>query len=475
MSARTIPWIQQDLEWVVKRGPAELAQTAQLGLVLHNAEMIQEALRDYSESHDVKAVLFVDAANALVYSHGQSPLQPSELFGMEPRKTHDVGGDLVHWVSSEIEGVEVGKVAVVVSTSRIDESRLLTHDIFWLCILGCLFAVVLSLFFVNLYIGPLIKITEVALNEVRAFNRTLEARVNERTDMLVRSKRELESNLIKLRSTQRQLVNASRVAGMADVATSVLHNIGNVLNSVNVSCNILRDEFAASKTKQLARAADLLAQHKHALPAFFGRANLAERAATEAELTALQRNIDLIKTAVATHENLVKSDAPIEAIDVHEVITDAIHLDSVSSLEPKIALELHFGLLPEVYADRHKLLQIVTNLFSNARHAVLAAPGSERTITVTTTRFGDSAFTLEITDTGCGITPENLAQIFNQGFTTKSNGRGFGLHSAANAATEMGGTLVARSAGTGKGATLLLKMPLGALPVEGSKAPERAA
>jgi two-component system NtrC family sensor kinase len=61
-----------------------------------------------------------------------------------------------------------------------------------------------------------------------------------------------------------------------------------------------------------------------------------------------------------------------------------------------------------------------------------------------------------------GIAPENLTRIFSHGFTTRTDGHGFGLHSAALAAQQMGGRLTAQSDGPGRGATFTLELPVAA-------------
>jgi hypothetical protein len=126
----------------------------------------------------------------------------------------------------------------------------------------------------------------------------------------------------KLETTHKQLVEASRVAGMAEVATTVLHNVGNVLNSVNISASVVADKVKNSKTANLARAAAMLQEHEadlagflahdpkgSKLPAYF--ATLAECLATEqneilAELSSLCANIEHIKEIVAMQQAYAK-------------------------------------------------------------------------------------------------------------------------------------------------------------------------
>lgn len=113
----------------------------------------------------------------------------------------------------------------------------------------------------------------------------------------------------------------------------------------------------------------------------------------------------------------------------------------------------------ELVADRHMLIQIITNLLSNARHAVMGGRAPHKRIAVRMHLSAQRAV-LEIEDNGCGIAAEHVARIFTHGFTTKADGHGFGLHSAACAATDMGGSLSAHSDGPGEGARFTLDLPL---------------
>ena len=112
--------------------------------------------------------------------------------------------------------------------------------------------------------------------------------------------------------------------------------------------------------------------------------------------------------------------------------------------------------------DRHQVLQILVNLISNATHAMRACPGRQHCLTL---RIGlaedmEGWVRLQVHDTGVGIKPEHLTHIFSQGFTTKEDGHGLGLHSSAVAAKLMGGTLTAHSPGEDDGATFTLELPI---------------
>jgi signal transduction histidine kinase len=314
--------------------------------------------------------------------------------------------------------------------------------------------------------------------DMSVLHATLEQRVAERTLALRDSNAQLAESLEHLRSTQRQLLEASRKAGMSEIATSVLHNVGNVLNSVNVSTSLVEERAAQLKLKGLARVADLLHQHGDDLPRFFAEdpraANLpgylqlfastveADQQHMLAELALLRRNVDHIKAIIMLQQDLAKSPRGVaEPLSIVDVIEDALCFDRPAYERFGIAVERQFEPLDEVIADRHKILQILTNLLSNARHALAKQPAGQRRVVIRVLRR-DADHVIEIEDSGCGIPAENLGRVFNLGFTTRADGHGFGLHSSACAAAELGGSLSCHSDGADRGARFRLALPLAA-------------
>ncbi len=336
-------------------------------------------------------------------------------------------------------------------------------------------AMAATLLFVHLFFGPVLRFAEGLLQKLRNLTTTLELRVEERTAALRESNTQLRQTLDQNRNMQRQLMDASRRAGMAEVATAVLHNVGNVLNSVNVSAGVVIEAVQQSRMSALTRIAELIRAHEadwahfvtaddkgRKLPAYIcglAEAGAEERRAILDELTSLQRNIDHIKTVVARQQAQVKAViGVVEAVTVTEVVNDAIRLASSAHGRHGITVEREFAELPLVRLDRHKLFETLMNLLGNARVALEDREG-DRKIIVRIRPQDEGRFGIEVEDTGCGIAPENLARIFTFGFTTRPGGHGFGLHASALAAAEMGGTLVASSDGVGRGARFLLDLP----------------
>ncbi len=273
----------------------------------------------------------------------------------------------------------------------------------------------------------------------------------------------------------RQLIDASRSAGMADVATGVLHNVGNVLNSVSVSATLVGDRLRRSKVTKLCRATAMLREQNGHLAEFLtthpkGKlipeflSTVADELAGEqseliAKITTVGEHIEHIKEIVAMQQSYAKVSGVYENLQATTLVEDALRINATAFDRHHIDLVREFEAdSPTVCVDRHKVLQILINLLRNAKHAMEEQAGRVKHLVV---RVGTRPGIVKITiaDNGVGISPEHLTKIFNHGFTTKKDGHGFGLHSGANAAKEMGGRLTANSGGSGKGAEFTLELP----------------
>ena len=274
----------------------------------------------------------------------------------------------------------------------------------------------------------------------------------------------------------RSLVETSRMAGMAEVATSVLHNVGNVLNSVNVSATLISDRVRTSKGPSLTRVCGLMRDHAADLgtyltadpkgkqvPSFLD--TLAEHLTTDQtaiqqELASLTKNIEHIKDIVSMQQSYAKVSGVVENLTPAELVEDALRMNLGSFEKHAIAVVRDLAAdLPRVCVDKHKTLQILINLVRNAKHACDDSSRTDKRITLRAVSDGSGSVKISVTDNGVGIPPENLTRIFNHGFTTKKDGHGFGLHSGANAAREIGGRLSVASDGLGCGATFTLELP----------------
>jgi len=311
--------------------------------------------------------------------------------------------------------------------------------------------------------------------KLQSENDKLEARVLKRTHELAAANSSLHAEIDKREQLHRQLMVASRQAGMAEVATGVLHNVGNVLNSVNTSAGVLSEHLRTSKVSGVARVSEMLEEHKNDLGNFFTQEDrgprlidylkmlslhLAEdQALVLKELHELTRNIDHIKEIVAMQQNYAKAAGVVEKLSVPLLVEDALRMHTAALARHAVRVVKQFEDVPEIEVDKHKVIQILINVVSNAKYALDEAAG-EKVLTVGINRESDDRIRIFIRDNGMGIAPENLTRIFAHGFTTRKTGHGFGLHTGALAAKEMGGALIVESEGPGKGATFILELPL---------------
>jgi signal transduction histidine kinase len=273
----------------------------------------------------------------------------------------------------------------------------------------------------------------------------------------------------------KQLVEASLQAGMAEVATSVLHNVGNVLNSVNVSSSLIADALRNSKVANLGKAVALMRAHEPELGNFLANdpkgkqlleylGNLAtcleqDRQDILRETATLADNISHIKEIVTVQQGYVKALGIVESVKVADLVEDALRLNSGAMARHHLKVVQEFAVVPPILVEKHKVLQILVNLIRNAKYACDDSGKDDKQITLRITG-GENRVKIAVIDNGIGIPEENLTRIFNHGFTTRQEGHGFGLHSSANAAKTMGGILSVFSAGVGHGAAFTLELPL---------------
>ena len=263
---------------------------------------------------------------------------------------------------------------------------------------------------------------------------------------------------------------------MAEVATSVLHNVGNVLNSVNISAEMIAEKVKQSEAANIARVVALMRERAADLGEFLthdpkGRKipvyleQLAsylteEQTAVKSDIESLRNNIEHIKVIVAMQQSYAKISGVTEVVNVTDLVEDALRIDVSELKRCGVHLVRDYATdIPGINLDKHKVLQILVNLIRNARYACADSGNPEKRLTIQV-RKAESSVRIAVTDNGVGIPPENLTRIFNHGFTTRKGGHGFGLHSGALAAKETGGLLGAHSDGPGKGATFTLELPL---------------
>jgi signal transduction histidine kinase len=284
----------------------------------------------------------------------------------------------------------------------------------------------------------------------------------------------------RLESVSQELLNTARRAGMAEIATGVLHNVGNVLNTVNVSNSVIGKRIKNSEISSLMQAGDLLKTNqnnliafltaddrgKHLVPFLIELSECLGREQQEllAEVQTMEEGLDHVKQIVSAQQRHAKDGTMRAKVVPAELFEQAIGMDLGSTSDQQVKIVRNMQDIEAAALDKHKVLQILINLLSNAKKAALASGRTDKQVTVSTRTIageqGEPRLVFEVMDNGIGIDPENLTRIFSHGFTTYAEGHGFGLHSAANAAREMGGNLSVASEGPGRGATFTLDLPL---------------
>jgi signal transduction histidine kinase len=305
-------------------------------------------------------------------------------------------------------------------------------------------------------------------------NQELEAtNTNLHVEMDQRKKAEAEKEKL-----YQQLMNASRQAGMADVASSVLHNVGNVLNSINVSTDTLLKTLKKPMVGDVCRIASMFHDHQDNLqefltadpkgkqiPSYLGlvaESLSGSHQTIQSELDSLVKKVDHIKQVIMSQQDIARASNIREPVSAEDVMEQAVTLALPEPEKYDIHIVREYSSVPTIMTDRHQVLQVLVNLITNAKNAMVEHSGGARRLTLRAGVCPDRnpVVRFEVIDTGGGIKPEHLPKLFAQGFTTRKAGHGLGLHSAAIVAKNLGGALQAKSAGEGQGATFTLDLPL---------------
>ena len=308
-----------------------------------------------------------------------------------------------------------------------------------------------------------VKERQKAENEIRRLNKELEQRVEDRTAELV--------------AVQNELIVSAHKAGMAEIATSVIHNVGNILTSVTTSSQLIRSQLESSTINSLVRANGMLRENMDRIDDFVandpkGKQLLQfylqletyfrrEHEYIAGTLDRLLEQIDAIRAVIMTQQDFASSGPTLQECTLARMVEDGLRLMGTTFLRRGIRIIKKFEVNPVIRVQRVKMIHVIINLLKNAAEAMgdLDAGSEEKTVTIMTQAVQGHAL-LKIIDGGEGISMENLEKIFNYGFTTKKAGHGFGLHGSVHSIAEMGGCLWAESAGIGQGATFVVKIPV---------------
>ncbi len=279
-----------------------------------------------------------------------------------------------------------------------------------------------------------------------------------------------------LARTNKRMLEAARDAGKAEVASAVLHNVGNAVNSINVIAATIKSRLSRLKLGNLAKAAAMLEQHRDNLGEFLTNDERGSKLppyliSLSAELdqeqkymlekmAALNGQIHHTAGIINIQQSHSRVKVLVESAPVADMIEDAVRINAATLEQHSIEIVRKYADLPSIEVDRSMVIQILVNLIGNAIYAVLATDNHRKVITLSARKMTEEFVQIEVADNGIGISRENAEHLFEYGFTTKKKGHGFGLHGGSVAAKEMGGKLIAYSRGAGKGATFILELPV---------------
>ncbi len=301
---------------------------------------------------------------------------------------------------------------------------------------------------------------EIFQRALKELNESLENKVHERTEEL----KDLNSKIAAI----------ARSAGMAEVASGVLHNVGNVLNSINVSTSVLKEQIKNCRAANIEKISQLLSENKNNLCDFLvddekGRYVLPyieklsvqikeERDSQVKELECLGDNIEHIKTIISMQQSYAGGMGMIDTITASELFEDAVKINITSLDNNRIGVVYDFRDDPKMVTDKHKIIQILVNLISNAKYALMNNDLDDRRLMLGIRQDGET-IVFSVEDNGVGIEQENIGRLFEFGFKKREGGHGYGLHHSALVARELGGKIEVSSEGKHKGAVFCLYVP----------------
>jgi PAS domain S-box-containing protein len=286
----------------------------------------------------------------------------------------------------------------------------------------------------------------------------------------------LEKLNLQLETTYKKLMETAHSAGMAEVAADVLHNVGNALNSINVSAATVIEKLSKSEIENLAKLADLLCEHtgslddflkndpqgKH-IPTYLSELSkhlTAQQNETVERLDAIIKNVSQVRDIVKMQQLYTGIGKHQDCVMLNELIENAIEINDAGLRRQGVEVIREYDDIGSIFIDRQRCLQTLVNLIDNAEHSLSKSDNEPKILKIRTLKTNDLKLRIEVCDNGVGIVSAELNSIFDRGYTTKQAGHGFGLHSSLLAAKDMQGSLIAQSDGLGKGATFILELPL---------------
>ncbi|MCK4653174.1 MAG: tetratricopeptide repeat-containing sensor histidine kinase [Candidatus Cloacimonetes bacterium] len=317
--------------------------------------------------------------------------------------------------------------------------------------------------------------TNIILNQKNTEIENANTELNRKNKQITKQKNQLSGTLNELRETQKMLTDTAHRAGMAEIATGILHNVGNVLNSVKVSSQLLKEKIISSKVNNLQKVLSLMEEHSDnigefitsddkgkMLPEYLVKVGVTlkeEQDNSLKELSTLHNGINHIEEIIAVQQSYVGVTGLVEKVALSEMMDDVLKMHSEMFRKYKIKITKKYSKTKPILIEKGKLIQVFVNLLKNSKESLETKDDKNRVITINILEDKQHQ-TVEILDNGAGISKENLTRIFSYGFSTKKEGKGFGLHTSALAMNEMKGKLNAESKGDGKGAKFIVSIPV---------------
>jgi DNA-binding LacI/PurR family transcriptional regulator/signal transduction histidine kinase len=272
--------------------------------------------------------------------------------------------------------------------------------------------------------------------------------------------------LSKLDSSYKKLVEHAQREGMADIAADILHNIGNILNSISVSAHMMENSVKSAPFDDLLRANRLLEANMERLEDFIrndrkgkilmrfylklGESMEKLREQLIYNANRLSTKLNSINEIIAAQQNYAGVASQPEELSIAAILEDALKVHAASLDKYRITVERDYRANPRLVVQRAKLFYIFVNLINNARDSMTETPLNERRLSISIYEDGSESC-VRISDTGRGIAEGAIDKVFDYGYSVKDERRGFGLHSSSSYMAEMGGVILAESAGIGKG------------------------
>ncbi|MDH5692430.1 MAG: ATP-binding protein [Gammaproteobacteria bacterium] len=287
--------------------------------------------------------------------------------------------------------------------------------------------------------------------------------LNEEVEVRTRAER-------KLREKTQELIDVSRDIGRAEIASSTLHNVGNSLNSLGVAVHAINSSLPKMDTGEMDELVKLMSnddslvnsmlsdkEKRTKLLAFLENSVEVQREVTN-ELSSLSKRIskhvEHMKRIISFQQELGRTKVLESRINISELIRTSIDISGYQNDDVEIVMN---HLTDTIYGDKDVLIQILVNLISNAKHAIVEKAGEKRIkITVNETKEN---LIISVEDWGIGMTSATENNIFKQGFTTKQNGNGIGLHHSHLIAKNIGAKLSFENKGLNNGAIFSVSVP----------------